>query len=52
MEAMLSSAKLKSPPISVLYFCSCHKVDHKQEVRFILLLLGQIVTCHNPIPLD
>ena len=38
-----SSEKLQSPPLSVL-FCSCDKVYHKQNVRFLLYLLGLIVT--------
>jgi len=35
--------------------CSCDKVNHKQEVRFLLYLLSQIVTWQytcNPNPLD
>jgi len=38
------SAKLRSSPLLVHAFCSCDKVNHKQEVRFLLYLLGQIVT--------
>ena len=38
-----SSAKLDSSPLSVRFFCSCDKVYHKLEVRFLLYLLGQIV---------
>jgi len=38
-----SSAKLQSP-LSVVFLCSCDKVYHRQEVRFLLYLLGQIVT--------
>jgi len=37
-------SKFWSPPLSVLFFCLCEKVYHKQEVRFLLYLLGQIVT--------
>ena len=32
-----SSAKRQSPRLSVLFFCSCDMVYHKQEVRFLLL---------------
>jgi len=38
------SAKLQSSPLSVHAFCLCDKVNHKQEVRFLLYLLGKIVT--------
>ena len=41
-KEMHSSAK--SPPPSVQFFCSCDTVYHKQKVRIILNLLGQIVT--------
>ena len=43
---MDSSAKLQTPPLSVHSFCSCDKVtsNHKKEVDFLLVLLGQIVT--------
>jgi len=41
---MHSSAKFKSPPLPLLFFCSCDKVYHKQAVLFLLYLLGQIVT--------
>ena len=34
--------KFNPPPL--LFFCSCDKVYPKQEVRFLLYLLGQIVT--------
>ena len=34
--AMHSSAKLQSPPLSVLLFCSCDKVHHKQKIRFLV----------------
>ena len=30
-------------PLPGLSFCSCNKVDHKQEACFLLYLLGQIV---------
>jgi len=36
---MHSSAKLKLPPRYELLFCSCDKVYHRQEVRFLLHLL-------------
>jgi len=36
--------KTQSPPLSVLFFCSCDKIDHKQKVCFLLYLHGQIVT--------
>ena len=38
-----SFSNLQSPLLSVLFFCSCDKLDHKQEIRFLLYLLGQIV---------
>ena len=41
---MHSSAKLQSTPLNVLLFCMCDKYYHKQEVRFLLYLLGQIIT--------
>jgi len=45
MEPMHITVKLqKFPTISALCFCSCDKVNHNQEVRFRLYLLGQIVT--------
>jgi len=36
---MHSSAKFLSPTFAVFH-CSCDKVYHKQEVRFLLYLLG------------
>jgi len=39
-----SSVNVQAPPISVVFLCPCDKVYHKQEVRFLLHLLGQIVT--------
>jgi len=39
---MQSSANFQSPPISVVFFCSCNNVYPKQEVRLLLYLLGQI----------
>jgi len=41
---MHSSTIVKSLPIFVEIHCSCEKVYHKQEVRFLLYILGQIVT--------
>ena len=38
------SAKLQSPPLSVLSFCSRDKVCFNQEVRFLMNSLCQIVT--------
>ena len=47
------NAQCQSPPFSVLFFCSCNKVYHKQEVRFLLYKLCQIVTDnHNSNTLD
>ena len=43
---------LISPTIVEIH-CSCDKVDHKQEVRFLLYILGQIFTWqYIPNPLD
>ena len=36
-------ANVQAPPISVVFLCLCDNVYHKQEVRFLLYLLGQIV---------
>jgi len=41
---MRGSANCKTPPISLVFFCLCDKVYYKQEVPFLLYLLGQIVT--------
>ena len=43
---MHSSTNVQAPPISVVFYCLCDKVYHKQEVCFLLYLylLGQIVT--------
>jgi len=36
-----------------VFMCSCDKVYHKQEERFILYFLGQIVTSeYNPNRMD
>jgi len=52
-DTMHNSANIQSPRISVVFLCSC-EVYHKQEVWFLLYLLGQIVTWqYNPAdPLD
>jgi len=44
MYALHSSAIFHSPPTAVVFFCSCDKVYRKQEVRFLLYLLGPSVT--------
>jgi len=50
---MQSSEKLQYPPFYVVSLCSCDKVNDKQEVCFILYLLGQIVALqYNPNLLD
>ena len=38
---MNSSANFQSPSTSVVFYCSCDKVYHKKEVRFILYSLDQ-----------
>jgi len=44
-----SLAIFQAPPLSVVFFCPCDKVYHKQEVHILLSLLGQIVTWqYNP----
>jgi len=45
---MHSSAIFQSTPISVLFFCLCDKVYHKQEVRFLLYQLVR-PDCHLTI---
>jgi len=56
IQVMHSSAIFQSPPISIVFYCSCDKVYHQQEVGFLLYLLtllGQIVIWLNkPNPLD
>ena len=43
----------QSSSASVLYFCSCGMVYHKQEVRCLLSLLVRLLPYnHNPNPLD
>ena len=45
---MHSSTKFQAPTIAVYFFLSsCDKVNYKQEVCFLLYLLGQIVTRQN-----
>jgi len=36
LNLQASFARLQSPSLSVVFFCSCDKVYHKQEVRFLL----------------
>ena len=38
------SANFQTFPIFVVFLCACDEVYHKQEVRFLLYLLGQSVT--------
>ena len=38
------AAIFQAHPISVIFLCSCDMVNHKQEVCFLLYLLGLIVT--------
>jgi len=46
---MHNFSTLQSSPLFVVFLWSCDKVYHKQEVRFLLYLLGQAVTLHyNP----
>ena len=40
---MYSSTIVQAPPIYVVFYRLCDKVYLKQEVRFLLYLLGQIV---------
>ena len=44
-----SSATIQSLPHSVLFFCTCDKVYHKWEVRFLLYLLWTRSNCHLTI---
>jgi len=39
-----SSAIFQAFSISVGFYCPCDKVYHKHEVRFVLYLIGHIVT--------
>ena len=53
VNALNGSTKFKSPPTFAEIHCSCDNVYHKQEVRFLLYILGQIVTWQDiPNPLD
>ena len=47
---MHSSAKMQTPPITVIFLCSCENVDHKQEACFVLCLICQIVTVMTKKP--
>jgi len=50
---MDSSTNIQAPPQAAYFLWSCDKVYHKQEVRFLLYLLGQIVSWqYNPNLLD
>jgi len=33
---MRTSVNFRTPPINVLFICSCDNVDHKQEACFLL----------------
>jgi len=53
LPVMQSSAKFQSPSHSIKFLCLCDKVCHNQEKRFLLYLLGQIVTWqYTPNPLN
>jgi len=41
---MHGSTIFQSLPTFAEIHCSCDKVYHKQEVRFLLYIIGQIVT--------
>jgi len=41
---MHGSTFFKSLPTFAEIHCSCDKVDHKQEIRFLLYILGLVVT--------
>ena len=41
---MHGSTKFKCPPSFAEIHCSRDKVYHKQEVRFLLYIIGKIVT--------
>ena len=50
---MHGSKSFQSPSTFAEIQCSCDRVYHKQEVRFLLYLLGQIITRqYIPNPLD
>jgi len=49
---MHSSAKLRIPPLSVLVYCSCNKVYHKQEVRFFVVIRSECHLTSIAYPLD
>jgi len=49
---MHGSTHFLSQPTFAEIHCSCDKVYHKQELRFLLYILGQSVTWHYiPSPL-
>jgi len=49
----LSRVMHMTPPQIAEIHCLCDKFYHKQELRFLLYLLGQIVTWqYYPNPLD
>jgi len=53
MNWMHCSTYFKYPPTFAELHCLCDKVYHKQEVRFLLYVLGPIVTRqYIPNPLD
>ena len=43
INQMHSSAKLQSPPLYIVFLRACDQVYHRQEVLFLLYLVGQIV---------
>ena len=45
---MHDSTNFKYPPTFVEIHCSCDKVYHKQDVRFLSYTLGQIVEENLP----
>ena len=48
LQGIHGSVNLQAPPVFVVFLCSCDNVYHKQEVCFLLYILGQIVTL-NPL---
>ena len=53
MSPMHGSTTVETPPTFAEIYCSCDKVYHKLEVRFLLYIIGHIVTRHYiPNPLD
>jgi len=43
-KPMHGSTNIQSPSTFAEIHCSCDKIYHKQEVRFLLYIVGQIVT--------